>query len=417
MPWRSTRDPSALGGVSMSVIVAASASLANVQTAVDSAVSGDQVHIPNGSATWASPLAIGGKRIIIRAQNYTPTAQPTTSTVRHVTITYSGTTGFAMDFATGNDFHCGVGGIKFLPPVAGEQTGASGIWGYVHFSGSGSKLPLLFDCHIVGNERQNVTAGEAAFLSWDSLGGICWNTLFDGSQVPDGLAGGGGDGMSGAGIHLSSPRAWATASTMGMLDSGGLVNVYVEDCHLLVWGQADGDDNTRLVVRHSTMNGCSWQTHGFTSAFGGRHVEIYDCDMLNSIDNRNHTRHAWLRAGTFLFTDCFASDQNAGFGAPSLLDIGDNTSPPGSYPVERGPGRGHNGSAHVADPIYLWSNTGGAATDWSVDAAWDSHVDLNRDIFVESGAKPDYSKFTYPHPLRSSVEAQSPELFRAGYAA
>ena len=370
-------------------IMASSASRDAVQAAVNAAVDGDTVLIPNGSATWTSGIKTT-KQIIIRAQNYTPTARPTTSTTRNVVITYSGTTGPAFDMTSGNNFHCGVGGIKFLPPVAGDQGGqSSGIWGYVRFSGAGSKPPLLFDCHFVGNERQSVSAGEAAFLSIDSQGAVVWNTLFDGSQVPPGNAGGGGDGMSGAGIHISSPRAWTTASTMGTLDTNGTINVYFEDCHLLIWGQADVDDDGRLVVRESTMNGTSWQTHGFTSSTGGRHVELYDCDFINTVNNRNFNRYFWLRAGTVLFTDNAVSNQNTGYGTPRATGHRRQHDHLRQVPYRpRAPGRGHNGASHVADPIYLWNNTGGAATRLGCALSYGAaHVDLNRDIFVNSGRR------------------------------
>jgi hypothetical protein len=154
------------------IIPAANATQAAVQAAVNAAIDGDTVVIPDGSATWTSGITTS-KQIIIRAQNYTPTSKPTPGTTRNVVITYSGTTQPALDMTSGNNFHCGVGGIKFLPPVPGAQGGQDhGIWGYVRFSGSGSKPPLLFDCHIVVNQRENVSANEAAFLSIDSLGAL-----------------------------------------------------------------------------------------------------------------------------------------------------------------------------------------------------------------------------------------------------
>ena len=383
-------------------IVASSVSFIDVSNAVFTASDGDTVLIPNGSATWTNSITTT-KQIIIRAQNYTPTAQPWTNTVRNVSITYTGVVAHAFKMTSGNSFHCGVGGIQFLPPVAGSQGGAGGIWGYINFTGSGTKPPLVFDCYFVGNDRENVSSGEASFLSIDSLGAVVWNCLFDGSRVPD-MVSVAEKGMGGAGFHITSPRAWATASTMGTLDTSGLVNVYVEDSQWFLWGQSDVDDNGRLVVRNSKMNGCSWQTHGFTSSFGGRHVELYDMELVNTIVDRNFSKYFWLRAGTVLFTDCSVDDNNTGYGDASLLTIGDNTTPSGPYPVDRAPGRGHNGSAHVSDPIYIWSNTGDAPYSWGVTAEWDSHVDLNRDIFVNSGAKPSYTKFEYPHPLRSEID-------------
>jgi hypothetical protein len=184
---------------------------------------------------------------------------------------------------------------------------------------------------------------------------------------------------------------------------------------MLIWGQADVDNDGRLVVRKSTMNGTSWQTHGFTSTTGGRHCELYDNDFINTVNNRNFNRYFWLRAGTVLFADNAASNQNTGYGTPKLLDIGDNTNPSGSYPIARAPGRGY-WLSHVADPIYLWNNSGGAGSSWGVQGAWSGQVQLNRDIFVNAGAKPGvpgsggtaWAKYRYPHPLRAVVEGGVP---------
>jgi hypothetical protein len=177
--------------------IAVSASQNDVQAAVNASDNGDMVLIPNGNVTWTAGIKTS-KQIIIRAQNYTPVPRPAASTPRNVTITYKGSEGFAFEMTSGDVANCGIGGIKFMPPVSGFQGNTStGIWGYIHFVGAGSKPPLLFDCHIVGNERQSVTASQAAFLSIDSLGAVVWNCLFDGSQVPKEMAGGGGDGMSG----------------------------------------------------------------------------------------------------------------------------------------------------------------------------------------------------------------------------
>ena len=388
-------------------IVASSASWAHVSSAVGTASDGDTVLIPNGSAIWTNSI-VTTKQIIIRAQNYTPTAQPWTNLTRNVVITATtNTTNHILRFTSGNSFHCGVGGIQFLPPVADEQSG-TGLFGYVRFSGSGTKPPLLFDCYFVANDRENVTSSEASFISIDSLGAVVWNCLFDGSRVPDGVSVA-VKGMGGAGFHITSPRAWTTASTMGTLDTSGLVNVYVEDCQWFLWGQSDVDDNGRLVTRNSKMNGSSWQTHGFTSSFGGRHVELYDMELVNTIVDRNFRVYFWARGGTFLSTNCSVDDNNTGYGAVRLFSAGDNVNPSGPYPVDRQPGYGHNGSAHVSDPVYLWNNTGDAPYSWSVEANWDSHFDLDRDIFANSGAKSGYTKYTYPHPLRDVIEGSDPE--------
>jgi hypothetical protein len=65
----------------------------------------------------------------------------------------------------------------------------------------------------------------------------------------------------------------------------------------------------------------------------------------------------------------------------------------------------------IPDPIYIWNNTGtGATADrvWSTDDSDFScntgftttdFFQLGRDILVDS-AKPGWSPYTYPHPLR-----------------
>lgn len=54
------------GPVSGATITAASCSTAHIQTAVDSAVSGDIVNVPAGSCTWTSTVNIVSKNITLR---------------------------------------------------------------------------------------------------------------------------------------------------------------------------------------------------------------------------------------------------------------------------------------------------------------------------------------------------------------
>jgi hypothetical protein len=379
-------------------IIASSATLSDVQSAVDAASDGDTVLIPNGRVNWTDGI-VTTKQIIIKAQNYTSISQPPTNvhTAYSVVITNFSTSRHLITMTSGNNYHCGVGGIMFCPSNNSAQGGsASGIWGHVKLQGNGVKPPLLFACYFVANDRENVTAGEASFLSIQSLGAVIWNTVFDGHWMDGPVA---GKGVGGAGIHITSPRAWATASTIGTLDTGGTNNVYFEDCRWYLWGQSDSDDNGRVVVRYSTIDGTGWQAHGFTSAFGGRHVEMYNNFLTNGVSGRNHSRYFWLRAGTALFTENTASDNNTGFGAPILFDSTHEGG--GTYLVDRQIGCGHNGTAFVSDPVYIWNQTGPADYDWDTDSP--SYFQLDRDIFVNSGAKPGYEKFEYPHPFTLSL--------------
>ena len=374
-------------------ITAASASRDAVQAAVNSASDGDTILIPNGSATWTNGISTT-KQIIIRAQNITST--PGGNTTRNVVITANNTSGPLFDFVTGNSFHCGLAGIRFN-------------WGsrddnYLEVSGSGTKPMLVWDCYFEVGEPGAGNAVTTAIIDWSAQGGVVWNCRFVGL----GTGGVGGIGPYGACFYINSPRAWNTASTMGTLDTSGIINIYMEDCSALNVSQfPDIDENGRFVSRHNTLDGSWGLTHGFTSNWGGRHFEYYNNTFSATNPVRNLAgRYFWARAGTGIFTDNVVNNaaDPGEYGAPVQLDIGDNTSP-GPYPQPRQPGFGHNGTANVSDPIYIWNQTGARAYAWGVQSGWESNVQLNRDIFVNSGAKPGYAKYPYPHPLRASVGA------------
>ncbi len=375
-------------------INAASCSLTAVQAAVNASVDGDKVVIPNGSCAWAGGISTT-KQIRIEAQNYAPTSRGTMT--RSVTITNNSTSGPLFEFTSGNNFHVGLAGIRFNE--------GSGNQNHVRFQGPGSKVPLLNDCAFEVKQRIG-NQPDIGAVAWLAQGGVVWNSYFVG-------VGGGFAGQccpEGASILINSPRAWNTPSTMGALDTNGTVNVYFEDSTLKDIGQApDVDDKGRLVIRHSLLDGAWGLTHGFTSMFGGRHVEYYNNVFQSTTPNRNMAaRFFWFRAGTGVFADNVANSTNWGYGDVNVVWIGDNT-PPKPYPQPRQPGWGHNGSADVRDPIYVWNQSGNAAYTFEIISEWASNVQLNRDIFVNSGAKPGYSKYQYPHPLRSGSTAPPAE--------
>jgi hypothetical protein len=379
-------------------IVAASAALADVQAAVNAAVDGDTVLIPNGTATWTGGITTT-KQIIIRAQNYTATPGGTAN--RTVTITNSASRPL-FQFTSGNNFHCGIGGIGFNESNFGSTSGVN----HVRFTGTGSKIPFIFDCYLQVKNRFG-NEPDIAIIGWLSQGGVMWNCRLEG-------VGGNSNGQccpEGASVLINSPRAWTTTSTMGQLDVGGLVNVYIEDSTWKDFGQSpDIDDRGRVVVRHCVFDGVSGLTHGFTSTWGGRHFEYYNNQIAGTTSNRNIAGRAfWLRAGTGVFTDNISDLPYQGYGDAILLDIGDRTGTGPAYMIPRQPGCGHNGSTYVSDPIYIWNQTGSDAYTWGVSNGWDAYVQQGRDIFVNQGAKPGYAKFTYPHPLRAAFEGGGPE--------
>ncbi|MBE7464212.1 MAG: PKD domain-containing protein [Planctomycetes bacterium] len=366
---------------------AASCSLADVQAKVAAASDGDTILIPNGSATWTGGIATT-KQIRIRAQQYTPTAGG--QTARGVVLTNNSPQPL-FSFTSGNSHHCGLAGIKF---VEGSQK-----TNFIRIEGSGSKPPLINDCWFDLDERFGNNPDVSA-LACMALGGVIWNCRFD----TPGVDFQGFPGSQGGSIVIYSPRAWNTASTMGALDTQGNINLYFEDCSFFnSSGCPDADDRARVVFRHCQFDGTGGLTHGFTSTWGGRHFEYYDCTFSQTTPERNLSRYFWCRAGTGIFTDCVVNNNvsPSAFGNSTLINIGDNTNPTG-YPQPRQPGWGHDGTQSVIDPIYLWNNSGARAYTWSVWDHWANNVKLNREIYVNSGPKPGYSKYVYPHPFRSA---------------
>ena len=372
------------------IVTAASCSQADVNNAVGASSDGDTVMIPNGSCSWTSGLSTT-KQIVIRAQNYTPTQGGTMT--HSVTITNNSSTPL-FSLTSGNSFHVQLSGIRFNE--------GSGSANHVRMNGTGTKPPLLNDCSFEVKQRTGAST-DVAVVAWLSLGGVEWNSYYNG------LAAGSLDGVgpgAGASRFVASPRDWATASTMGSLDVGGVVNTYLEDSTAInIWAFPDVDRWGRAVVRYNTLDGVNYaQTHGFSSqTFQGRHVEVYNNTFSVTAPNRNHAgRYYWIRAGTFVFTENVVNNASntQNYGNVSLVVIGD-TSGLGPYPVARQPGWGHNGTTNVSDPIYIWNQSGARAYSFGFYGGWGANVVQGRDIFVNNGAKPGYTKFTYPHPLRT----------------
>jgi hypothetical protein len=328
---------------------------------------------------------------MIRAQNYTQVPAGTVgagTTLRNVIITNKSSVPL-FSFTTGDVSHCGLSGVSF---IEGDGDGA-----HISVSGSGSNVVLINDIYMTVRERYYPADPPIKF---NAIGGVIWNLVATGVISED-------VGTFGGGLLIKSHRNWNTASTIGLLDAFGNINVYLEDSTIINCGQwPDIDDNGRFVARHCVFDGTWGLTHGFTSTWGGRHFEYYNnvfSVTYNVSPWRNMAgRYFWCRAGSGLFTDNIvnAPFNTQQWGNVKQLSIGD-TAAATSYPMDRQPGFGHDGVNNISDPIYLWNQTGGQAYTYAIGADWTTNVVINRDIFVNNGSKPSYTKYTYPHPLRN----------------
>jgi hypothetical protein len=310
---------------------------------------------------------------------------------RNVTITNNSSQPL-FTFTTGNNFHVRVQGIRFNE--------GSGTVNHLHVQGSGSKVALISDNYFEVKQR-NGNAEDISIIYWSALGGVLFNNRF----VGVGSGPGGSANPDGASILIEgSSRVWNTSSTMGVKDTNGSVNIYFEDNSFKNVGQCpDVDDHGRVVFRHNDIDGSSGLTHGFSSSWGGRHVEYYNNTFHVSQDNVNIAgRYFWLRAGTAVFFDNNVAQENRGYGAPDLVQF--IVEGGGTYPKPRQVGRGWEGG-DVADPVYIWNQTGAGA--YEVGNNTPSLIQENRDYFVNKGPKPGYTPYAYPHPLRGGT-SESP---------
>jgi hypothetical protein len=201
--------------------------------------------------------------------------------------------------------------------------------------------------------------------------------------------------------------------------------------------------------------------------FGCRHVEIYN-NNFNYDGKVPMGSIWGCRGGTFVFYNNYVDPKHAATGYTTFSFCVDaitragELSCPYTYPIARQPGQGWNGATpayadynawHAAnpgwtpgnptngsyawdqigttsdgagncpDPIYIWGNTGEEITMYFPDFGSGSGSDecygatgrppslqtqnfvlQNRDYYLNAGAKPGYTPYTYPHPLRATVE-------------
>src|SRR5882724_1508217 len=226
------------------------------------------------------------------------------------------------------------------------------------------------------------------------------------------------------GVHCENPEgasnAWTSPNTMGDADTTGTSNLYIEDCvftgfHL---GVIDFHNSVRGVFRHNVLDNSGITTHGpDTAAEGMRHGEFYnnrgifDGTGLNEnwIANLNY----WIdwRGGSGVVTDnTFDNITSTTWGDKKEVTlecqmINRNAGPyacwNNGYPVPHQTGQGYP----ALEGVYIWNNNAfvSSPSQYTDECGHGllvaDYIQLGRDYFAS--AKSGYTKYTYPHPLRS----------------
>ena len=258
----------------------------------------------------------------------------------------------------------------------------------------------------------------------------------------------------------ASTMGTADAATSNGL--AGQNNLYVEtnDFHAYI-GAADWDDNSRAVFRYNFLNNAGTVSHGADTSFiGMRHFEFYKnvgiFQAYTDGTTANLPEWIYVRGGTFAFHDntlpalssqdwgnkpdinmtvmslqrkdtqpCWGSGfstagqyyhaiRQPGFG--NVTGTGTVTFPALGYNnASTTTNAGYVGAVYVGDsePIYIWNNNrtmnvglsdyglGNGATSCPASPTPDTSANYliqGRDYF-NGTIKPNYTPYTYPHPL------------------
>jgi len=392
-----------------------------------------------------------------------------------VTIQNTGGTpsGIVIQFTSGTDGHIRVDGIQFQQ--VGNNAGAAGdmCLGMDRSDTNGPGSPgtqytviftnCIFESGGVFNYLSYAGANgivmshctfDSGVFNADSLVGVSWTTSKYGSNisVPNGSAGSGGhfywntpDTMGlGVGGALDSSGVNVGDTASGWCGVAGLNCTYIEDSTIIngTSGAMNGDDNSRIVVRHCNVIDSSLFSHGQdTGPSGNRHYEVYN-NLMQSRGN-SRAQHWWGgRGAVFLVANnqmdatnhssidmqcqqCRRSGQPPCQVLPGpanrQVGIGWSASSGSTYGNPSVPA---DGTGQVVDPCYFWNNTGtGGYNGGSNPNYWgisdygpdDCGHGLSATEFIIQGThffvevpRPGWQPYTYPHPLLNTAPQPPP---------
>lgn len=365
---------------SAATINAANCNSSAVQSAISSAQPGDVVAVPSGNCSWGSFSIPGGIHVRGAGANSTNVTVGGTIVINKHAFISSELSGFSFAKSGG-------GNSAKMFRVTGSWQGAP---------------PLIHD-----NE---FTVNNAAIFRYETNGGVIYNNIFRGQNDDSAIQ------------HKldNDSQSWSTADSMGVRDSAGKLNLYVEDN--LFEGMAnqatDFDDASRVVFRHNTLNHSSFNSHGLaTSPVGVRHFEIYRNRFAYPNKNVNQNWHIWLRGGTGVIFENDVEDINGSqWGNKNELLMSVRSAVDGgvngccrTWACEHQIGQNHDGNRQYLDTLTIWGNSG--TLGYGLNDGWSNSCGQNMSNFLQSGrdfvfassAKSGYTPYTYPHPLRENV--------------
>jgi len=400
-------------------IMASGCSAVQVQSAINSAVSGDTVQVKAGSATWRSPVVIQNKSITLQGAGIgnTDITRNTTSN-SDAALTVDITPGHVVT----------ISGFTFSTINLAQ-------WGIVNFVGeygggapSGAQFRLT-NC-LINIAPSNPTIGTRGIHAIGIYGLIDHCTFSNTSA-------------NGQGLSVDAPNQWGVVTVrptyMTPQPLGTQDFVVVEDCTFnFSGGAADGACDaycgTKIVFRHNTVNGTNVGWHGADSeATSCRAFEVYDnafnntgSSIYTAVRARGGTGVVWGNTVTgnydrFFILSAYRADPSYG-GVPLGSANDGNFSQVGYakyYPLLDQVGRGSFPEStqwpkessytqvqyEALDPVYQWGNNflGNTAPTCTVDLPFQStQYIIEGADYNDNTQKPGYVPLGYPHPLATT---------------
>jgi hypothetical protein len=401
-------------GLDAATITAQSCNQADVQDAIEQAADGDTVLVPAGRCTWTSGVSIS-KALVLKGAG-----------IGRTLITNDYPEGSLVSIRESTTGHIRIQGFDFIPGTGPGPHPTFFI--EVNYASDGKPVLITANKFTLGSSKNA--------LGVRTNRGVIWKNSFVGTIGTSYM-----NNASALRHKHGLTASWTTPAKWGTDDTDGNQNLYFEANTLTnALEGIDVDDNARTVIRYNTFTNSAVASHGAdTSTWGGRYYEcygntfIYDQTPIPGKDGElpvNMNSFTALRGGSAVIWNNMYQDINSGpcwgdkseimFQAQNLRrKAGPFPCWTGGYPLPHQVGWGYTtgrtqcGASDIrqdSEPVYLWGNTGPAnydnprIVDYSPNECGctapsaTTYIVRGRDYFVDT-PKPNYSPYTYPHPL------------------
>lgn len=339
-------------------IKAASCSAANVQSAVNSATTGTTVLIPAGDCNWNGAQVTAPAGITLRGAGKDLTIIRRSGTVPDTTYLISLNCSNGQSAVVSDLTLAGNGNTSIKDKGLGLMKGCVDFKvfnaKFTKFGGAGIEIDgaiaqrgVIFNSEFISNNK--VGAGYGVAILADGS----WPALNLGSQNA---------------VYLENNNFQGNTTNLASNDSARFVFRY-----------------NKVVATDSTKDFAMLNARGLSSApHGSRSWEIYNNQFSASLTAGSARTAIGIKGGDGV---AFNNTMTSNIARPIELDVDGFSC--GKYP----------GQDQIRN-AYFWNNTSNTYPSGIANNC-PSSVSLGRDYFTV--AKPGYTPYTYPHPLRTEI--------------